>query len=111
MFQVDLHGHSETTKDALYQLKKAIELARKSKDHAVCLIVGYGSTGGSHKIKTTVLECLNEMLAKRQIRAFILGSHLDIFDVNYQKLSDAQKKLVSEKLGKTHNPGEVVVFI
>lgn len=111
MFQIDLHGHGETVKAALYQLEKAIELTRKSKEHAVCLIVGYGSTGGSHKIRTAVLECLNEMLVKRQIKAFILGSQLDIFDINYQKLSDTQKKLVSEKLGKTHNPGEVVVFI
>lgn len=111
MYQIDVHSNHETTRDALYQLDKTIELLRKQKEHVFSVIVGYGSTGGSHKIKTAVIDCLNEKLLKHQVKGFIVGSELDIFNSNYQKLNDFQKKLVLDKLGRTHNPGEIIVFI
>ncbi len=61
MFTVDLHLKKETISTALYNLKEQIKLARATKEKIICFIVGYGSTGGSHKIRNAVLEQLKEL--------------------------------------------------
>ncbi|MDE5868372.1 MAG: hypothetical protein K2H02_05450 [Anaeroplasmataceae bacterium] len=109
MYQVDLHSKNATVDSALYQLEKSIELMRKTKEHIGCFIVGYGSTGGTHKIKTAILNALEEKLSKHQIKGYILGSEIDIFNVKYQNLKG--KEWIDEATKKRRNPGEVLVII
>ena len=86
MFTVDLHLKKETVSTALYNLKEQIKLARATKEKIICFIVGYGSTGGSHKIRNAVLEQLKELKDKNQIKDYILGSNIDIFDEKFHNL-------------------------
>ena len=109
MYTVDLHPKGATVEDALYNLKIAIKQARGSKDKTLCLIVGYGSTGGTHKIKTNVLLELEELKKKNQIKDFILGSEVDIFSVKYQTLKG--KELIDKECFKRRNPGEIIVIL
>ncbi|MDE7264386.1 MAG: hypothetical protein K2N64_06975 [Anaeroplasmataceae bacterium] len=109
MYKVDLHQRNETVASALYNLKESIRIARSSKDHVLCLVVGYGSTGGTHKIKTAVLEQLREYKSKNQIRDFIIGSEIDIFNANYQKLKG--KEFLDEDCKRRKNPGEILVIL
>ena len=94
---------------ALYNLKQAFILARRSKEKTVCLIVGYGSTGGTHKIKTAVLLELERLANHKQIKGYILGSELDIFNPKYQTLSG--REWIDEACFKRKNPGEVIVIL
>ncbi len=109
MYTADLHVKGETVETALYQLKQVILLARRSKEKAVCLIVGYGSTGGTHKIKTAVIEELENLIQHNQIKDYILGSELDIFHPKYQKLNG--KQFIDEACLRRKNPGEVIVLL
>ena len=109
MYQVDLHLKNETTVSAVYNLKESIRLARRSKERAICFIVGYGSTGGTHKIRTAVLEELEQLYASHQIKGYILGSEMDIFNVKYQNLKG--KEYIDKEAMKRKNPGEVIVIL
>lgn len=109
MYTVDLHLNKETVATAVYNLNEQIKLAKASKEKIVCFIVGYGSTGGSHKIRTSVLESLKEFKEKKRIKDYIVGSDIDIFNSNYQNFLG--KNLLDEECKKRRNPGEIIVAL
>lgn len=109
MYTVDLHLKNETVNHALYQLEQSIRLMRKTHEHVGCFIVGYGSTGGSHKIKTAVLNALEEKKQKNEIKGYIIGSEIDIFNPKYQQLKG--KEWIDEVSKRRKNPGEVIVIL
>ncbi len=109
MYTVDLHLKNETVEHAKYNLKHTIQLARKTREKLICLIVGYGSTGGTHKIKTAILEELEDLLAKHQIKDFIVGSEIDISNPKY--LNFKGRDLLDKDAFNRKNPGEVIVYL
>ncbi|MDE5714691.1 MAG: hypothetical protein K2I42_01005 [Anaeroplasmataceae bacterium] len=109
MYTVDLHLKNETVEHAKYNLIQAIQLSRKTKEKVLCLIVGYGSTGGSHKIKTAILDELESLLIKHQIKDYILGTDIDIFNVKYQNFKG--KEFLDKECFLHKNPGEIIVVL
>ncbi len=109
MYTIDLHLKNETVTTAIFNLRIAIKLARKSKDKVLCLIVGYGSTGGTHKIKSGILAELKNLEESKQIKGYIVGLELDIFNVKYQKLRG--KEFIDQDCFKRKNPGEIIVIL
>ncbi len=109
MFIIDLHLKNETVNTAIYNMKQAIILARKSKEHVICFIVGYGSKGGSHKIKTACLEELERLKNINQIKDYIISSDIDIFNIKYQTLKG--KEYLDSNIKNRKNPGEIIVII
>lgn len=109
MYIVDLHLKGETVVSAIDNLYSNIKLARKTKEKVMCLIVGYGSTGGSHKIKTAVLEELKKLKENNQIRGYILGNEVYMFNANYLALKD--KDLIDKSLHGRMNEGQIVVIL
>ena len=109
MYTVDLHIKGETVNSAISNLHSFIKLARKTKERCLCLIVGHGSTGGTHKIKTGILEELKFLKENNQIKDYILGNEVDIFNVKYQTLKgkDFIEKSVIGKL----NAGQIIVIL
>lgn len=106
MYTVDLHLKNETVETACYNLMENIKLARSSKERVLCLIVGYGSTGGTHKIKTAVLERLAELKEKNQVKGFIEGNEIDIFNPKYLSLKGR------ESIPKgNYNKGQIIVIL
>ena len=77
MITKDIHSNKETVNDALYLLDLALKKAKRDKDNILCLITGYGSKGGTHKIRTAILERLEEYKNSNRIKAFILGGDID----------------------------------
>ena len=77
MITKDIHSNKETIADALYQLDLAIKEAKRDPDKILCIITGYGSRGGTHKIRSAVLEKLEEYIENKRIKAYILGSDID----------------------------------
>ncbi len=109
MLNVDIHSNKETVSTALYNMDQAILLAKKQPDKLLCLIIGYGSKGTSHKIHTAVIEKLQEYVKTKRIKGYILGSKLDIFDLDYQKFPYKDKIPNIDKQRK--NPGAVYVAV
>lgn len=106
MYTVDLHLKNETVETACYNLLESIKLARTSKERVLCLIVGYGSTGGTHKIKTAILERLTELKSKNQIKGFLEGNEVDIFNPKYLTLKDHE--LIPKR---SYSKGEIIVIL
>lgn len=109
MYTVDLHLKKETVDSAIANLHTSIKLARKTKEKVLCLIVGYGSTGGTHKIKTAVENELEELKNKNLIKGYINGNELDIFNIKYQNLKN--KELIPKDVFNRKNPGQIIVIL
>lgn len=109
MYTVDLHLKKETVEDAKYNLLEAIKISRKTQEKVLCLIVGYGSTGGTHKIKSAILDRLSELKEKKQIKNYITGDHVDIFHAEYQNLKE--KNLLPKEALQHPNAGQIFVFL
>lgn len=109
MFTRDIHSHQETTEAAVYDLNQSILLCRRQKEKLLCVIVGYGSKGKTHKIQSAVLEILKEYKACHKIKDYILRSHLDIFCVEYQNFK--YKDLIPKQEMQHRNPGAVYIVV
>lgn len=109
MYTADIHSNFETVKEAIYNLDIAISFARKEKDKLLCLIIGYGSKGTKHKIKTEILNKLNEYLDNKKIKGYLVGSEIDIFNGNYQKF--IYKDRIPEKDKIIKNPGAIYIAV
>lgn len=109
MFTRDIHSNKETVKDALYELDNSILMAKKMKEHILCLIIGYGSHGTKHKINSAILDALKEYKEKNKIKDYILGSNLYIFNTEYQKFKG--KEYIPDTEKTKRNNGAVYIYI
>ena len=109
MLTVDIHSNKETVKDVLYTLKEHILTAKRDKDKLLCLIVGYGSKGTSHKIKTATIEALDEYLKINFIKGYLLGERCDIFNSDYHKF--IKKDRIPESYKRSMNKGVIFVAV
>ena len=106
--KIDIHSNKETKEQALYNLMTHIKMCKRLKDRVLYVVVGYGSTSGKHIIKTNTLELAEELKEKNQIKDYILGNELDIFNAKYQRFK--YKDLINEEEKRIKNPG-LIVFI
>lgn len=109
MLTRDIHSNREKVSDTIYELEVSIRLAKKDKDKLLCLVTGYGSKGTSHKIKTAVIERLEELKIKNQIKGYLIGSDLDIFNINYQKFS--HRFVIPKEDFNRKNPGIIYIGV
>ncbi len=109
MLTRDIHSNKETINIALYDLKESIDLAKKQKEKVLCLIVGYGSTGKTHKIKTAIIDALESYQEKHMIKEFILGNEMDIFNIKYQNMKG--RDLIPPKEKEKRNPGAIYIVL
>ncbi len=108
MITKDIHSNKETVVDALYMLDLAIKEAKRDKDRILCLITGYGSKGGTHKIRTAVIERLEDYKKSNRIKAYIIGSDIDYSDKYIEFLKFAQGFYNVEK---QHNSGIIYISV
>lgn len=102
MLERDLAHNKFSVNDALYELDRAI---KDGKD-LIKVIVGYGSNNGSHKIKIAVIKALDEYLNKKQIKGYLLGEDVDIFNPKYQNFK--LRNLIPDK-DKIINKGVIYI--
>lgn len=109
MYTCNMHYSGIAAKDVKDIIVEAIRFAKREKDKILCLIVGYGSSGKTHKIKTTSLKYLDELMKLNKINNYIVGNELDLFNEKYLSISRAYYIPDSEK--KEKNPGKIYVFV
>lgn len=109
MYTLDIHSYASSVAGALKQLDSGIALARKSKDSVICVIVGYGSSGGTHKIRNFVIEKLDEYIENKRVKEYLLGTEIDMFNKKYQ-CSKMKDKLTEEDKKKA-NLGNIFILI
>lgn len=107
MLEKDFHGL--TVEAALYELEVTIKLARKQRKKLLSLIVGYGASGKTHKIREAFLEELEVKVLKKQIKGYILGSNLDLFNPKF--LNFPYRHLIPEEIKRKANPGAIYIVI
>ncbi len=109
MITRDIHYGMPTVDTALYQLDLAIKAAKNSKDKLLEVIVGHGSTGGTHKIKTATVNKLDEYKDKKIIKDYIIGNEIDIFNIKYQNFMGKEYIPESEKIKR--NKGSIFIYL
>lgn len=102
----DLGHERHTVTSALYELDRAIK--DTGKKNLLILITGYGSKNGSHKIKSAVINKLNEYLTKNRVKDYLLGEDCDIFNQKYQNFKG--RDLIPLEY-KNNNNGIIFIFV
>ena len=107
MYTIDLHN--STTYSAIANLDKYLSFGRKEKDRLIKFITGYGKSNGSHKIKTALLNKLEEYKLIKKIKDYLDGSNNDMFKEQYHKFLG--KNVIPEDERTKANSGIIYVFV
>ena len=104
----DIHYGMPTVANALDHLDLFLKEVKRS-EKIVEVITGYGSTGGSSKIKKAVIERLEEYKDKKYIKDFICGDELDIFNKKYQNFK--YLSLIPNEVKRIQNKGAIYIIL
>ena len=104
----DIHYGMPTVDNALDHLDLFLKEVKRS-EKIVEVITGYGSTGGSSKIKNAVLRRLEEYKEKKYIKDFICGDELDIFNKKYQNFK--YLSLIPNEVKRIQNKGAIYIIL
>ncbi len=108
MLSRDIHYGKPTVANAIDHLDIFLKEVKRS-EKIVEVITGYGSTGGTSKIKNAVIERLEELKAQKYIKDYICGNELDIFNFKYQNFK--YRDLIPEKVKKIQNNGAIYIVL
>lgn len=109
MYTIDIHSNKENIEIAKEELNEAIKLARKTKERVIAAIVGYGSISGKHRIKSNMLLHLDYLKEKKNIKDYIVGSDLDLFNPIY--LNFKYQSLIPDSEKRSKNPGIIYIIL
>ena len=94
--------------DATSELDRLISRARNGGVRVFGVVTGYGSSGGTCRIRSAVLAACRKYLRENHIRGFVDGEHAgDIFSKQFLSFPDTGAIPVAYK--RSPNPG--IVFI
>ena len=106
--EYDLHVRGMRVDDATSELDRLISRARNGGARVFAVVTGYGSSGGTSRIKSAVLAVCRKYLRENHIRGFLDGEHAgDIFSRQFLSFPDTGAIPVACK--RSPNPG--IVFI
>lgn len=100
---IDIDLHNETVSSSLEIFEIAL-----NRHNAFILITGYGKSTGKSKIKNAIKEKLEELKRESKVKAYFIGSTLNIFNNDYLKLKEKQKELIRPYIDKL-NEGMILV--
>ena len=108
MLSRDIHYGKPTVANALEHLEIFLKEAKRS-EKIVEVITGYGSTGGSSKIKNAVIKRLDELKDNKYIKDYICGNELDIFNSKYQNFKYIS--LIPDSIKRIRNSGAIYIVL
>lgn len=108
MYTVDIHKYNENRKSAIEELKIAISFGKREADHCVKVIVGYGSSGGTHIIKNEVLSYLEEKKG-HGIKDYILSS--DLYDYTPKFFTFKYSHFIPDSEKRVGNSGVIYIIV
>ncbi len=106
--EYDLHPHGARVDEALARLDRIISAARAGGPRLFAVITGYGSSGGTAMIKSSVLAACRRYARQHHIRGFLDGEYAgDMFSPQFLAFPDVCEIPVYYK--RSPNPG--IIFI
>ena len=108
MLSRDIHFGRPTVANAIDHLDIFLKEVKRS-EKIVEVITGYGSTGGTSKIKNAVIVRLEELKTQKYIKDYICGNELDIFNAKYQNFK--YRDLIPEDVKKIRNSGAIYIVL
>lgn len=109
--ELNIKADMPTAKEAIRRLTAELRTSRQMGCTAVKIIHGYGSTGKGGVIRLETRRHLEEMLRKRQIRAWIPGEDLSIFSSTTRDAFSVCDALRRDPDLERHNNGITVVVL
>ena len=108
--EYDIHRRGMYVDDAVSELDRLISRARASGVKVFAVVTGYGSSGGTSRIKSAVLAACRRYRRLNHIRGFLDGElAADIFSP--QSLSFPDSALIPVEYRRCPNPGMVFIAI
>lgn len=108
--EFDLHPRGARVDDALARLDRIVSSARASGPSLFAVITGYGSRGGTAKIKEAVLAACALYARQRHIRGFLDGEYAgDLFSAQHIAFPDSA--LLPAYCKRSPNPGVVYICV
>lgn len=96
--------------DSLALFNRLVSQSRGGGERVFAVITGYGSSGGTSRIKSAVLAACRKFVRQNHIRGYLDGEYAgDIFSQQYLSFPDAALIPVSYK--RSPNPGIVFVCV
>jgi hypothetical protein len=106
--EYDLHGRGMMVDDALALLDRIVSSARAGGPRLFAVVTGYGSSGGTSRIKSAVLAACRRYKRQNHIRGFLDGEFAgDMFSPQFLAFPDAAS--IPAHYHRSPNPG--IVFI
>lgn len=110
LIEYDLHPRGMHVDEALSDLDRLISRARGQGAQVFAVVTGYGSTGGTNRIKESVLEACRIYKRQNHIRGFLDGEYAgDMFSSEFLAFPDAA--LLPTYYKKCPNPGIVIIAV
>ncbi len=108
--EYDLHGRGMRVDDALAEFERLVSAARGGGPKLFAVVTGYGSSGGTSRIKSAVLAACRTYRRQNHIRGFLDGEFAgDMFSEPFLAFPDAAS--LPAHYQRTPNPGLVFVRI
>ena len=106
--EYDLHGRGMMVDDALARLDRIVSAARAGGPSLFAVVTGYGSSGGTSRIKSAVLAACRRYRRQNHIKGFLDGEFAgDMFSPQFLAFPDAAA--IPARYHRSPNPG--IVFI
>ena len=106
--EYDLHARGMLVADATSELERLVSRARGGGARVFGVVTGYGSSGGTSRIKSAVLAACRKYLRENHIRGCLDGEYAgDIFSKQFLSFPDTGAIPIAYK--RSPNPG--IVFI
>ena len=111
MLEINLEEGRPAADTAIRRLTYSIHREKAARTKAFKIIHGYGSSGTGGKIRVEARRYLDGCVRKGQIRGYIPGEELSIFDERTRKLLDDMPELSKDRdLGRSNNGITVVIL-
>ena len=108
--EYDLHPRGMRVEDAIARLERIVSAARAGGPSLFAVVTGYGSSGGTAKIKGAVLAACRRYLRQRHIRGFLDGEFAgDILSPQCMAFPDVARLPASAR--RSPNPGVVYICV
>ena len=109
--QINLEDGMPTVQQALARLQLEVRLARRQGVWVLKIIHGFGSTGNGGKIRVAVRRELPVLQRRGQIRFFVPGEKLTIFEEDTRRLLQICPAFRKDHDIDRHNNGITVVVL
>ena len=108
--EFDIHPKGARVDDALAQLERIVSSARAGGTRVFAVVTGYGSSGGTARIKSAVLSVCRRYRQQNHIRGFLDGEFAgELFSPQCMAFPDAA--LLPASARRSPNPGVIYICV